>query len=149
MVGLGLLVSETGHVPLLYRTYSGNGSDQGVLGACLKGLKDLHEALAQTEDRARPAQRTLVRDGGFWSPQLELDLDSAGYYSLISLPFGHNAAEEALQMAARRHEASLRQTQRARSAHPHCGRGLGPNARCGGKRRAAGGAETRHRGGPA
>ena len=102
VVGLGLLVSETGHVPLLYRTYSGNGSDQGVLGACLKGLKDLHEALAQTEDRARPAQRTLVRDGGFWSPQLELDLDSAGYYSLISLPLGHNAAEEALQMAARR-----------------------------------------------
>ena len=102
VVGLGLLVSETGHVPLLYRTYSGNGSDQGVLGACLKGLKDLHEALAQTEDRVRPAQRTLVRDGGFWSPQLELDLDSAGYYSLISLPLGHNAAEEALQMAARR-----------------------------------------------
>jgi hypothetical protein len=44
----------------------------------------------------------LVRDGGFWSPQLELDLDVAGYYSLISLPLGHTAAEQALQMAARR-----------------------------------------------
>jgi hypothetical protein len=44
----------------------------------------------------------VVRDGGFWSPQLELDLDVAGYYSLISLPLGHAAAEQALQMAAQR-----------------------------------------------
>lgn len=102
VVGLGLLVSETGHVPLLYRTYSGNGSDQGVLGACLDGLRKLHEALDDGEGRRRPAQRTLVRDGGFWSPQLELELDTAGYCSLISLPLGHKAAEEALQMAARR-----------------------------------------------
>jgi len=102
VVGLGLLVSETGHVPLLYRAYSGNGSDEGVLGACLDGLRQLHEALEEAEGRLRPAQRTLVRDGGFWSPQLELELDTAGYGSLISLPLGHNAAEEALQMAARR-----------------------------------------------
>ena len=96
------MVSETGHVPLLYRTYSGNGSDQAVLEACLEGLKQLHEALDGGEKRRRTAQRTLVRDGGFWSPQLELDLDVAGYGSLISLPLGHAAAEEALQMAARR-----------------------------------------------
>ena len=102
VVGLGLLVSETGHVPLLYRTYGGNGSDQGVLGACLDGLRALHEALDDGEARSRPGQRTLVRDGGFWSPQLELDLDTAGYSSLISLPLGHKASEEALQMAARR-----------------------------------------------
>src|SRR6266446_4641071 len=102
VVGLGLLVSETGHVPLLYRTYSGNGSDQGVLGACLDGLSQLHEALDEGEGRQRPSQRTLVRDGGFWRPQLELDMDDIGYHSLISLPLGHTAAEEALQMAARR-----------------------------------------------
>jgi hypothetical protein len=102
VVGLGVLVSETGHVPLLYRTYCGNGSDQAVLGACLGGLAQLHEALDSGEGRQRPAQRTLVRDGGFWSPQLELDLDGAGYYSLISLPLGHGAAQEALQMAAQR-----------------------------------------------
>jgi hypothetical protein len=102
VVGLGLLVSETGQVPLLYRTYAGNGSDQGVLTACLTGLRELHEALDAGEGRLRPAQRTLVRDGGFWSPQLELELDTAGYYSLISLPLGHHAAEEALQMAAQR-----------------------------------------------
>jgi Transposase DDE domain len=101
VVGLGLLVSETGHVPLLYRTYAGNGSDQGVLEACLEGLRELHEALDAGEGRPA-AQRTLVRDGGFWSPQLELELDVAGYYSLISLPLGHSAAEQALQMAARR-----------------------------------------------
>src|SRR5450759_4816193 len=64
VVGLGLLVSETGHVPLLYRNYGGNGSDQGVLGACLDGLRELHEALDDAEGRSRPAQRTLVRDGG-------------------------------------------------------------------------------------
>jgi hypothetical protein len=102
VVGLGLLVSETGHVPLLYRTYPGNGSDQAVLAACLAGLAQLHEALDSAEARERPAQRTVVRDGGFWSPQLELDLDAAGYYSLISLPLGHKAAEEALQMARQR-----------------------------------------------
>lgn len=102
VVGLGLLVSETGHVPLLYRTYAGNGSDQGVLEACLAGLRELHEALDDGQGRRQPAQRTLVRDGGFWSPQLELELDVAGYHSLISLPLGHRAAEQALQMAARR-----------------------------------------------
>ena len=100
VVGLGVLVSETGHVPLLYRTYPGNGSDPAVLAACLGGLAQLHEALDSGEGRERPAQRTVVRDGGFWSPQLELDLDAAGDYSLISLPLGHKAAEEALQMAA-------------------------------------------------
>src|ERR1700693_6200038 len=42
VVGLGLLVSETGQVPLLYLAYSGNGSDQAVLGACLDGLRQLH-----------------------------------------------------------------------------------------------------------
>lgn len=102
VVGLGLLVSESGHVPLLYRTYAGNGSDQGVLTACLAGLKALHKALEAGGTRRRPAQRTLVRDGGFWSPQLELDLDGAGYGSLISLPLSHAAAEQALQAAARR-----------------------------------------------
>ena len=102
VVGLGVLVSETGHVPLLYRTYPGNGSDQALLGACLGGLAQLHQALDSGENRQRPAQRTLVRDGGFWSPQLELELDAAGYYSLISLPLGHKAAEQALQMAAQR-----------------------------------------------
>ncbi len=103
VVGLGVLVSETGHVPLLYRSYPGNGSDQGVLAACLEGLRKLHEALDDGEGRAQPgASRTLVRDGGFWSPQLELELDLAGYGSLISLPLSHGAAEQALQMAARR-----------------------------------------------
>src|SRR5580692_164826 len=45
VVGLAILVSETGHVPLLHRTYPGNGSDQAVLGSCLDGLGKLHDAL--------------------------------------------------------------------------------------------------------
>jgi transposase len=102
VVGLGLLVSETGHVPLLYRTYPGNASDQGVLEACLEGLKQLHETLEARASSTSPSQRTLVRDGGFWSPQLELDLDRIGYYSIISLPLGHAAAERALEQAAQR-----------------------------------------------
>lgn len=102
VVGLGLLVSETGHVPLLYRTYPGNRSDQGVLSECLDALGHLHDALDQGEGRRRPAQRTLVRDGGFWSKQLELELEFIGYYSIISLPLGHAAAQHALEMAAKR-----------------------------------------------
>src|SRR5919108_2302246 len=59
------------------------------------------ESLNEGESR-RHAQRTLVRDGGSWSPQLVLDLDVAGYYTLIALPLGHTAAEQALKMAAKR-----------------------------------------------
>jgi hypothetical protein len=81
VVGLAILVSETGHVPLLHRTYPGNGSDQAVLGSCLDGLGKLHDALDVAEQRTRSACRTLVRDGGCWSEQLELDLDVAGYVS--------------------------------------------------------------------
>jgi transposase len=102
VVGLGVLVSETGHVPLLHRTYPGNESDQAVLSGCLEGLASLHDALNASGVRRRRGQRTVVRDGGFWSEQLELDLDDAGYGSLISLPLGHSAAEAALEYAARR-----------------------------------------------
>ncbi|MCC6390613.1 MAG: transposase [Bryobacterales bacterium] len=102
VVGLATLVSETGHVPLLHRTYPGNGSDQAVLAACLGALGKLHEALDEGDPRRRPSNRTLVRDGGFWSEQLELDLDVEGYHTLISLPLSHRASEIALQQAARR-----------------------------------------------
>ena len=102
VVGLAVLASETGHVPLLHRAYPGNGSDQSVLGVCLAELGQLHAALDQAQGRRRPATRTLVRDGGSWSEQLELDLDVAGYHTLISLPLGHSAAEVALAHAARR-----------------------------------------------
>jgi hypothetical protein len=102
VVGLAILVSETGHVPLLHRTYPGNGSDQTVLASCLDGLGKLHAALDLAEQRTRPACRTLVRDGGSWSEQLELDLDAAGYYTLISLPLSHRASQLALEHAARR-----------------------------------------------
>lgn len=102
IVGLGLLVSETGQVPLLYRTYPGNSSDQGVLNSCLAGLGKLHEALDAGAGESKRAERTLVRDGGFWSEQLELDLDSIGYGSIISLPLSHRASEIALAHAAKR-----------------------------------------------
>src|SRR6266851_8525107 len=102
VVGLATLVSETGHVPLLHRTYPGNGSDQTVLGECLNALGKLHDALDDGDMRTRPACRTLVRDGGSWSEQLELDLDVAGYYTLISLPLSHTASQLAMEQAARR-----------------------------------------------
>jgi hypothetical protein len=87
---------------LLHRTYPGNGSDQAVLGSCLSALGKLHDVLDKAEQRTHPACRTLVRDGGSWSEQLELDLDVAGYYTLISLPLSHRASELALEQAARR-----------------------------------------------
>lgn len=102
VVGLAALVSETGHVPLLHRTYPGNGSDQAVLGSCLDALGKLHEALDDAEQRGRPGCRTLVRDGGSWSEQLELDLDVEGYSTLISLPLSHRASELALVHAVQR-----------------------------------------------
>jgi hypothetical protein len=102
VVGLAALVSETGHVPLLHRTYPGNGSDQTVLGECLDALGKLHDALDDAEQRTRPACRTLVRDGGSWSEQLELDLDVEGYYTLISLTLSHSASQLALERAAGR-----------------------------------------------
>lgn len=101
VVGLAALVSETGHVPLLHRTYPGNGSDQSVLDSCLNALGKLHDALNDAGQRGR-GTRTLVRDGGSWSEQLELDLDVEGYSTLISLPLSHRAAELALQHGARR-----------------------------------------------
>src|SRR5258708_11490371 len=79
VVGLATLVSETGHVPLLYRTYPGNGSDQAVLESCLEGLGRLHDAPDEGQQLAEPASRTLLRDGGFLSPQVELSLDVTGY----------------------------------------------------------------------
>jgi len=102
VVGLAALVSETGHVPLLHRTYPGNGSDQTVLGECLEALGKLHEALDEAEPRSRAPGRTLVRDGGSWGEQLELDLDVEGYYTLLSLPLSHSASQLALEYAARR-----------------------------------------------
>jgi len=102
VVGLAVLVSESGHVPLLHRTYPGNGSDQAVLASCLGALGKLHEALDEGEQGGAAAARTLVRDGGSWSEQLELDLDVEGYYTLISLPLGHGASQLALEHAARR-----------------------------------------------
>src|SRR5450759_1244282 len=102
VVGLATLVSETGHVPLLHRTYPGNGSDQTVMGECLEALEKLHEALDDGDPRTRPGCRTLVRDGGSWSEQLELDLDVAGYYTLISYAVFCLSSELALEQAARR-----------------------------------------------
>jgi hypothetical protein len=102
VVGLATLVSETGHVPLLHRTYPGNGSDQAVLGSCLEALGKLHDALDEGQQRTRPVCRTIVRDGGSWSEQLELDLDVEGYFTLISLPLSHGASQSALEYAARR-----------------------------------------------
>ena len=101
VVGLGLLVSETGHVPLFHRAYPGNRADQKVLEACLGGLGELHDALDKGEGRQKPAARTLVRDGGGWSEELEEHLDLTGYYTLVSLPLGHNAAKAALEHAAK------------------------------------------------
>ena len=102
VVGLGLLVSETEHVPLLYRCFPGNSSDQAVLNDCLRGLHRLQNALDHTGPSGAVSSRLLVRDGGFWSPDLEVVLDVVGYGSLIALPMGHKAAEEALAHAATR-----------------------------------------------
>jgi transposase len=102
VVGLAVLVTEKAHVPLFHRTYAGNASDHKVLEDCLGGLGQLHDVLNAAEGRAQPAQRTVVRDGGSWGEQMELNLDIAGYYTIVSLPLGTKAAERALEHAATR-----------------------------------------------
>ncbi len=101
VVGLGVLVSETAHVPLMHRTHPGNSSDQKVLASCMSGLAELHKAMDSQRSEGT-SERTMVRDGGFWSPQLELDLHGVGYGSIISLPTTHGAAKQALEFAAGR-----------------------------------------------
>jgi hypothetical protein len=89
-------------VPLLHRTYAGNASDHRVLEDCLTGLGRLHDALDGAEGRTKPGARTLVRDGGSWGEQTELNLDVAGYYTITSLPLSTRGAEETLGHAADR-----------------------------------------------
>src|SRR5260370_36486128 len=62
----------------------------------------LQRARDEGEDGNRPDCRSLVRDGGSWSEQLELDLDVEGYYTLISLTLSHSASQLALEQAAGR-----------------------------------------------
>ena len=71
IVGLAVLVSETGHVPLLYRTYPGNGSDQSVLTDCLGGLRqDCTSYWERPRSGRRPSERwcvTVAAGASNWS----------------------------------------------------------------------------------
>jgi transposase len=102
VVGLAMLASETGHVPLLQHAYPGNWSDQRVLEKCLRSLKDLHLALADHPVQKARLQRTLVRDGGFWKEDLDDAVTEAGFGTIISLPMSHTAARQALEDASQR-----------------------------------------------
>ena len=92
VVGLALMTSSTGSVPLFHRPYAGNESDKTVLASTLGTLARLHEALG-------PANRTLVRDGGFAGEQLELALGANGYHSVSVLALSQTVAREALGKA--------------------------------------------------
>lgn len=93
VVGLALMTSGTGSVPLFHRTYAGNENDKTVLGATLDSLGRLHEGLGK-------ADRTLVRDGGFAGEQLDLGLERSGYHSVTVLPLSSTVSREALRVAA-------------------------------------------------
>jgi transposase len=92
VVGLALMTSRTGSVPLFHRTYAGNESDKTVLANTLGVLARLHRDFGGTN-------RTLVRDGGFAGAQLELALGEAGYRSVTVLPLSSTVAGEALREA--------------------------------------------------
>lgn len=59
VVGLGVLISQTGHVPLLYRTYPGNGPDQPV-----RGMLGWVGAVARGTRQWRGSRLTGAEDGG-------------------------------------------------------------------------------------
>lgn len=92
VVGLAMMTSSTSSVPLFHRPYAGNESDKTVLAETLGTLAKLHALLG-------PADRTLVRDGGFAGTQLELALGESGYHSVSTLPLSNTAAREALAAA--------------------------------------------------
>ena len=92
VVGLALMTSATGSVPLFHRTYAGNENDKCVLEGTLGALADLHRKLGQ-------ADRTLVRDGGFYAEQLELRLEEADFHSVTVLPLSAVIARDALNEA--------------------------------------------------
>lgn len=96
VVGLGVLASEKEHIPLLHKTYPGNESDQSLLTSCMEGLKKLRERMTEQ------GEKTLVRDGGFWSEKLEKEIHEAGFGSIISMPLSHSMAEGALEYAAQK-----------------------------------------------
>src|ERR1039457_2931828 len=68
----------------------------------LESLGETARCFGRRDPRTLPGCRTLVRDGGSWSEQLELDLDVEGYHTLLSLPLSHGASQLALEHAARR-----------------------------------------------
>lgn len=88
VVGLVLMTSTSGCVPLFHRTYAGNENDKTVLAQTLEALASLHKELGEGE-------RTLVRDGGFYSEQLELDLDLGDYHSITALALSSTVARKA------------------------------------------------------
>lgn len=92
VVGLALMTSSTGSVPLFHRAYAGNESDRTVLAGTLGTLARLHETLGK-------ADRTLVRDGGFSGEQLDLGIEEGGYHSVTVLPLSSTVAKEALRSA--------------------------------------------------
>jgi len=89
VVGLALMTSATGCVPLFHRVYGGNEKDVSVLSRTLEALGALHDMLGGGD-------RTLVRDGGCSGEQLELDLGDRGYRSLTCLAVSTTAAKAAL-----------------------------------------------------
>jgi len=92
VVGLALMTSSTHSVPLFHRTYAGNESDKTVLAQTLG-------ALAKLQAQLGPADRTLVRDGGFAGTQLEFDLGRSGYHSVSVLALSTTVSRDALAAA--------------------------------------------------
>ncbi len=92
VVGLALMTSSSGSVPLFHHPYAGNMSDKTVLANTLGTLAKLHIALGGTD-------RTLVRDGGFAGEQLELALAGGGYHSVSVLALSTKTSRDALARA--------------------------------------------------
>src|SRR6266849_1474949 len=151
VVGLGVLVSETGHVPLLYRTYSGNSSDQAVVDRVpgwVEGTAPVagpwgvpRKGAADTGTRWRVLESSTGTGSGRCR-LLQPDLVAAGTCG------GGTGAADGGQ--ARCDEAPDGQTgPGARGAGASEGRQPGPHAGGGREPGTAGGSETRHWGGVA
>ncbi len=147
MVGLGVLASETGHVPLLYRTYSGNSSDQAVLTACLDGLR-----VAPVAGRRGGACKGAADTGEGWR-FLESSIGTGSgccwllQPDLVASRTCGGGAGATDGRPARRDEALDRQTGPGARRGCNEGRQPGPHAGGGREQGTAEGQETRHCGG--
>jgi len=91
LVGLGLVVTRDGGIPLVSHVYPGNRPDVTQFGAMIDLLNTRHSALAAQADATVPAQMTVVFDAGQNSVSNFTHVSDTGMAFVGSVPPSHVA----------------------------------------------------------